>query len=160
MFRHCRSRPGSFDVVVANHMLYHVPDRPRALTEISRVLVSEGAFHASTIGRGHLAELGALVRGWDLGRHAEAFGLETGPGQLEGFFVDVRVERYEDGLAVSETQPVLAYIRSSPVYSGADLAEARSSVAAAIAHYGAFHITKAQGLISCRNPSLGDIREL
>lgn len=34
----------SFDVVLANHMLYHVPDRPRAFAEIRRVLVSGGAF--------------------------------------------------------------------------------------------------------------------
>jgi SAM-dependent methyltransferase len=85
----------SFDAVLANHMLYHVPDRPRAFTEIRRVLVSEGTFQASTIGRGHLAELAALVPGWDLGRHAEAFGLETGPEQLQPFFADVRIERFD-----------------------------------------------------------------
>ena len=27
-----------FDAVIANHMLYHVPDRPRALAEVQRVL--------------------------------------------------------------------------------------------------------------------------
>jgi len=145
----------SFDVVVANHMLYHVPDRPCALTEIRRLLVSAGSFHASTIGRGHLAELGALVPGWDIGRHAEAFGLETGPGQLEAFFVDVRVERFEDRLAVTDAEPVLAYIRSSSAYPGGDLAGVRTAVEAAIARYGAFHITKAQGLISCRKPCIG-----
>src|SRR5205823_11502042 len=50
----------SFDAVVANHMLYHVADRPRAFAEIRRVLVAGGAFHASTVGRGHLGELVAL----------------------------------------------------------------------------------------------------
>src|SRR5439155_25456011 len=145
----------SSDSVVANHMQHHVPDRPRALTASSRLLVSAGAFHASTIGRGHLAELGALVPGWDIGRHAEAFGLETGPGQLEPFFVDVRVERFEDGLSVTEAEPVLTYIRSSSVYRGGDLAGARTAVEAAIARHGAFHITKALGLISCRKPRLG-----
>ena len=33
----------SFDVVLANHMLYHVPDRPRAFAEIARVLVTGGS---------------------------------------------------------------------------------------------------------------------
>jgi hypothetical protein len=56
------------------------------------VLVSGGTFHASTIGRGHLAELDALVPGLDLGRHAEAFGLETGAEQLQPFFADARVD--------------------------------------------------------------------
>src|SRR5215217_3408792 len=39
--------PGSFDAVLANHMLYHVPDRARAFGEIERVLISGGTFHAS-----------------------------------------------------------------------------------------------------------------
>jgi ubiquinone/menaquinone biosynthesis C-methylase UbiE len=140
----------SFDAVLANHMLYHVPDRPRAFAEITRVLVSGGTFHASTIGRGHLAELVALVPGWEFGRHAEAFGLETGPEQLQPFFADVRVNRFEDGLAVTEVEPVLAYIRSSERYRGQDLTEASKTVEQAITRHGAFSIAKRQGVTSCR----------
>jgi SAM-dependent methyltransferase len=143
---------GSFDAVLANHMLYHVPDRPRAFAEIRRVLVSGGTFHASTIGRGHLAELVALVPGWDHRRHAEAFGLETGPEQLQSFFADINVQLFEDGLAVTDAEPVLAYIRSSSRYHGEDLTEARKTVQAAIASHGAFTIAKRQGLVSCRKP--------
>ena len=143
---------GSFDVVLANHMLYHVPDRPRAFAEIGRVLVSGGAFHASTIGRGHLAQLVALVPGWDHGRYAEAFGLETGPEQLRPFFIDIRVERFEDGLAVTDPEPVLAYIRSSERYDGGDLAEARETVQDAIDRHRAFVVAKRLGVISCRTP--------
>ena len=33
----------AFDVVVANHMLYHVPDPARAAAEFARVLTSDGA---------------------------------------------------------------------------------------------------------------------
>lgn len=142
----------SFDAVLANHMLYHVPDRPRAFAEIRRVLVSGGTFHASTIGRGHLAELGALVPGWDLGRHAEGFGLETGPEQLQPFFADIRVERFEGGLAVTDAEPVLAYIRSSERYDGEDLTGAGTTVQKAIARYGAFTIAQRLGVISCRKP--------
>jgi ubiquinone/menaquinone biosynthesis C-methylase UbiE len=140
----------SFSVVLANHMLYHVPSRPRAFAEIRRVLVSGGTFHASTNGRGHLAELDALVPGRDFWRHVEAFGLEIGPGELQAFFADVRVERFEDGLAVTETEPVLAYIRSSSNYHGEDLTGARKTVDEAIARHGTFTITKHAGLISCR----------
>jgi SAM-dependent methyltransferase len=142
----------SFDAVLTNHMLYHVPDRLRAFREIRRALVSGGTFHTSTIGRGHLAELDALVPGWHLGRHAEAFGLETGPEQLQPFFADVRIERFEDGLAVTDAEPVLAYIRSSSHYHGEDLTGARKTVEEAIARHGAFTITKRQGVISCRKP--------
>ena len=40
----------SFDVVIANMMLYHVPDIDRALGEIRRVLKPEGRFFAATFG--------------------------------------------------------------------------------------------------------------
>jgi ubiquinone/menaquinone biosynthesis C-methylase UbiE len=144
--------PDSFDVVLANHMLYHVPDRPRAFAEIERVLVSRGAFHASTTGRGHLGELAALVPGWEIGHYAEAFGLETGPEQLEPFFADIQVAPFEDALVVTDVEPVLAYIRSSETYRGDDLTRARTTVQDAIARHGAFTIAKSQGLISCRKP--------
>src|SRR5207245_4896010 len=86
---------GSFDVVLANHMLYHVPDRPRAFAEIRRVLVAGGVFHASTNGEGHLQEMGDLTADWwPFERHVDAFGLESGPPQLEPFFTDERIEPF------------------------------------------------------------------
>lgn len=142
----------SFDVVLANHMLYHVPDRPRALAEVRRVLVSGGAFHAATNGEGHLAELHELLPSWPFSQHVEDFGLETGPGQIEPFFGDVRVERFCDGLEVTEVEPVLAFIRSSFVYEGQDLDDAARRVAEAIARDGAFSVRKAAGLIGARKP--------
>ncbi|HJT55387.1 MAG TPA: class I SAM-dependent methyltransferase [Ktedonobacteraceae bacterium] len=36
-----------FDTVIANHMLYHVPDRAKALSEIRRVLKPGGVFMPS-----------------------------------------------------------------------------------------------------------------
>jgi ubiquinone/menaquinone biosynthesis C-methylase UbiE len=143
---------GSFDVVIANHMLYHVPDRPRALAEIRRVLVSGGTFHASTIGRGYLAELVDLAPHMNAANFAEAFGLETGPEQLAPFFANVRVERFEDALAVTEPEPVLAYMRSSENYDGQDLTAAKGTVEDAIARDGAFMIAKPLGVISAQRP--------
>jgi hypothetical protein len=146
MLRNCRSRPSR--TTSWSQTTCCTTCRPASRTHRDHACARFG-------GRGHIAELGALVPGWDIGRHAETFGLETGPGQLEAFFVDVRVERFDDGLAATEAEPVLAYIRSSSVYRGGDLAGPRTAVEAAIARYGAFHITKAQGLISCRKRWLG-----
>jgi SAM-dependent methyltransferase len=143
----------SFDVVLANHMLYHVTDRPQAFAEIRRVLGPGGFFHAATNGKGHMQELGQLAAGWwPFDRHVEAFGLETAPAQLEAFFADVRVERYPDDLAVTEAEPVLAYLRSSERYDGRDLEAERAAVEEALARDGVFFIRKSQGLISCRKP--------
>ncbi len=41
----------TFDAVIANHMLYHVPDRPKAIAEIKRVLKPGGRLIATTIGK-------------------------------------------------------------------------------------------------------------
>jgi ubiquinone/menaquinone biosynthesis C-methylase UbiE len=48
---------GSMDAVIANHMLYHVSDRRRALAEIHRLLRPGGRLYATTNGLGHMAEL-------------------------------------------------------------------------------------------------------
>lgn len=142
----------SFDVVLSNHMLYHVEDRPKAFAEIRRVLVAGGVFHAATNGHGHMHELGELTPWWPPNTHTRAFGLESGPAQLEPFFVEVRVERFEDDLAVTEVEPVLAYLRSSWRYDGGDLASERAAVETAIERNGVFLIHKSQGLISCSKP--------
>jgi len=143
----------SFDVVLANHMLYHVPDRPRAFAEVARVLVPGGAFHAATNGRGVMQEVLELVGPrWRFADHVEAFGLETGPAQLEPFFADITVERFENELAVTEVEPVLAYIRSSGAFADGDLDDVGAAIAEAIARDGVFRITSRAGLISCRRP--------
>ena len=46
-----------FDVLIANHMLYHVPDRPKALSEIKRVLKPGSRLYAATNGEERLQEL-------------------------------------------------------------------------------------------------------
>ena len=103
----------SFDVLIANHMLYHVPDRPGAFAEFVRVLAPGGVLHAATNGHGHMRELQELAPEWEFSHHTDEFGLETGVEQLTPFFADVRVDWFEDHLDVTEVEPVLAYIRSS-----------------------------------------------
>lgn len=142
----------SFDVVLSNHMLYHVEDRPLAFTEIRRVLVPGGVFHAATNGDGHMRELGELTAWWPPNVHTRSFGLESGPPQLEPFFTELGVERFEDDLEVTEAEPVLAYLRSSWRYDGHDLTAERSAVEEALERDGVFFIHKSQGLISCRKP--------
>ena len=46
----------SFDVVIANMMLYHVPDMNRGLAEVRRVLKKGGAFYCATFGEHGIME--------------------------------------------------------------------------------------------------------
>lgn len=67
-------RDGSFDVVTARHMLYHVADVDRALREMHRVLRPGGRLVVVTNAAGYMAEF------WDV--VATAVGREAGFGAL------------------------------------------------------------------------------
>jgi SAM-dependent methyltransferase len=140
---------GSMDAVIANHVLYHVSDRRRALAEIHRLLRPGGRLYATTNGLGHMAELREPLgeRGWN---EAAAFGLENGPAQLAACFGNATVRRYPDALEVTEVEPLLAYARSTAGLTTAHPeGPARLEAAATreIRVRGAFHITKVVGLL-------------
>jgi ubiquinone/menaquinone biosynthesis C-methylase UbiE len=103
----------TFDAVIANHMLYHVPDRPNAIAEIKRVLKPNGHLFATTIGKNHLKEIADLLRQISLGNTFESFGspftLENGLEQLKQFFTKVVASRYPDSLHVTEIKPIILY---------------------------------------------------
>jgi SAM-dependent methyltransferase len=107
---------GRFDVIIANHMLYHVPDVGRALGEIWRALRPGGVLYASTNGVGHMAELdGLMPEGLPFKPVGEVIGnftLENGGGLLEQFFGRVELRRHEDGLEVTAVEPLVDYALS------------------------------------------------
>jgi SAM-dependent methyltransferase len=145
----------SFDAVVANHMLYHVPDRPRALQEIHRVLRPGGRLFAATNGDNHMRELDELARrisGNAPGDRASlAFNLENGAAQLEPYFRDTRTERFPDALEVTDADAAVDYVRSAPsiyAFTDAHSAELRRQVQAAIDQRGALHVSKSPGLFT------------
>ncbi len=108
---------GSFDAVIANHMLYHVPDRVQAIGELSRVLKPAGHLFATTVGQNHLWELHKWLEHAHIDKSFEEFSrsftLENGLEQLKSFFSKVTMSRYEDNLVVTEVEPIMSYIRSS-----------------------------------------------
>lgn len=145
----------SFDVVVANHMLYHVAERPKALAEVKRVLGSNGRFYAATNGQAHLRELHDLVRQFMPGFSTRMFedlpfSLENGRRQLEAVFPHVDLLPYPDSLEVTDVQPLLDYILSSSEIRAQitqeTLQQITDYVNQEIDSKGAFHITKASGL--------------
>ena len=104
------------DAVIANHMLYHVPDRPKGLAEIKRVLKPNGRLIATTVGENHMKQAmewyGRLSCGAYVSMVSLSFTLENGLEQLKPFFPNVSLARYEDNLHVTELEPIIAYIRS------------------------------------------------
>src|SRR6476646_10076561 len=51
----------SFDIAVANHMLYHAADPSQAIAELARVLAPQGRLIATTNGAGHPQEIEELI---------------------------------------------------------------------------------------------------
>jgi len=134
----------AFDAVIANHMLYHVADRPRAFAEIARVLRPGSVFYASTNGRDHLKEIKELyVRNerWE-------FRLEEAGEELRAVFTDVGLTLFPDSLEVTEVTPLVEFVRSIDVGRSGFEEVIRSRIETE----GSFHVTKVGGLFSCRKP--------
>jgi ubiquinone/menaquinone biosynthesis C-methylase UbiE len=146
-------KSGYFDAVIANHVLYHVPNRPAALAEIHRVLKSAGHFYASTVGDRHLVEIRDLLGSFDpelvsWGRVADSFTLENGKAQLSPWFAKIKLYRYEDALEVTEAAPLVDYIFSGWAHIPVERQnQFREFVAREMESLGGvFHITKDSGL--------------
>lgn len=151
----------SCDAVLANHMLYHVLDRERAFAEIRRVLKPDGCLYAATNGARHLHELSELVRAAlpsadteQVSMYAAEFTLENGAAQLAPHFSDVRTIVYEDALRVTEVEPLIAYVLSSPLKKGLgaeQIERLRGLVAQRMDERGYIYIGKALGVFRARN---------
>jgi ubiquinone/menaquinone biosynthesis C-methylase UbiE len=150
-------RDASFDGVIANHMLYHVPDIPRALDEVRRVLKPGGFCYAATMGLASMREMNDLAaRFFSIPRMTEAatrFGLESGEPYMRGAFSDVKLERYSDSLVITEAEPLMDYICSMSVRSkitDEQIGALRAHVENEIATHGEIRMTKDTGLFIAR----------
>ncbi|MCK8061116.1 MULTISPECIES: class I SAM-dependent methyltransferase [unclassified Fusibacter] len=106
----------TFDVVIANAMLYHVPDLNKALGEVARVLKPSGCFYASTFGQKGISQfIDESLQTLELSskRCSEInFTLQSGKNSLSNHFSYVDIREYHDGLEVSDTKDLIAYILS------------------------------------------------
>ena len=150
-------RDESFDAVIANHMLYHVPDIPRALGEIRRVMKPAGTCYAATMGVAHMRELDDLARTFfdsrEMTQSPARFGIESGEAYMRRAFSDVKLERYPDSLLVTEAGPLMDYICSMRVrrrVTDEQVAALRAHVENQIAEHGEVRITKDSGLFIAR----------
>jgi ubiquinone/menaquinone biosynthesis C-methylase UbiE len=143
----------TFDIVIANHMLYHVAERPKALHEIKRVLKTSGYLVATTVGSKHLSEilewLKQAKRKSDFLPFGNPFTLDNGYKQIEPFFSKIEIKRYDDNLVITEVEPLVAYIGSTfraKQLTTSEVGEVRKSLENMLSEKGEIFITKDSGL--------------
>jgi SAM-dependent methyltransferase len=146
----------AFDVAIANHMLYHVPDPDRAVAELARVLRPGGVLLAATNGYGHMREINDAVAEV-FGGHAEAlyevFGIDTGEARLREQFASVVWHAFDNDLVTDDPAAVVAYGLSFPPGEDAD-DEQRAAFEAAVARRfvdGRLRIHTRAGAFVCRD---------
>ena len=104
----------SFDVVIANSMLYHVPDIERGLREVRRVLKKGGTFYCATYGEHNFTD--KLAEWFKLGgenfKPNHNFTMQNGEGILSRFFEEITPVFYKDSLHVTKTEDLVEYLRS------------------------------------------------
>ncbi|MBT2417474.1 class I SAM-dependent methyltransferase [Streptomyces sp. ISL-22] len=158
----------SVDAALALHMLYHVPDIPQAVRELSRVVARGGAVIASTNSDRDKAELDDLwqraagdVLGTGRGPArislSARFSLEQAPAFLSEEFGRVETIELPGTITVHDAEPVIAHMASYRAWADqhdvpfeATIERARTILVDHIARDGAFEVTCLGGIIVCR----------
>lgn len=110
----------TFDIVIANHILFYMKDIDTVLSEIKRVLKPGGHIYCSTIGENHMKELEKLMQSFSGNiilqeeKLYSKFGLENGEEILLRYFGQVEKAIYKDRLIVNDTNSLLEYVYSIP----------------------------------------------
>lgn len=171
----------SFDVVMANHMLYHVPDIERAVLEARRVLKPDGIFMAATNSLQSMPEFHALFRRGMLllstpGKiysqpplpAQTSFALENGTRILARYFYAVVRHDLPSTLVFPSIEPVMAYLESTRSIREPQLPDTinwddlmlvlRDQVGRVMNHFGELVVNKVSGVLIASNEG-GFIRE-
>ncbi len=117
----CHSIPaqaGSFDIVIANHLLFYCDDIPQVCQEVKRILKPDGIFICSTYGSRHMIEITELVQKFDkrivlaAENLYDRFGLDNGSQILENHFSQIHKTLYNDAIVINQAEPLIEYILS------------------------------------------------
>jgi SAM-dependent methyltransferase len=101
---------GTFDLVIAAWVLFHVPDLDVGLAEIARVLGAGGRLVAVTNSEHHLSEARAHAGISMVGQ--VSFSRENGEASLRRHFAYVRHEDVDGTVTFDDTEAVRAYVRA------------------------------------------------
>ena len=151
----------SFDLIIANHMLYHVDNIKSCLKAVSNALKKNGTFCCSTIGKEHMKELHEMVAAFDAAieipsaYHATCFRLENGTDFLKDYFSVIKQHIQDNDLLVDDIEVIYDYVHSYPgnvpyiLEKRAD--EFRKMIKKKIEKQEVIYIHKSAGMFVCKN---------
>jgi ubiquinone/menaquinone biosynthesis C-methylase UbiE len=106
----------TFDLVIANSMLYHIPNLDQAISEVCRVLKKGGTFFSATLGENGISSyiLETLTEQGLMNNAPTkvSFTLQNGESILTPYFTSVVRKDYHDRLEVTKSEDLVAYIYS------------------------------------------------
>jgi ubiquinone/menaquinone biosynthesis C-methylase UbiE len=108
----------TFDVILANNMLYHVKNRDEAIRNIRRILKNDGIFVVSTMGKNDISELHEHLyvflesKSNKFSFRELSFSLDNGMEQLTRHFKNVVMEKYDNRLEINEADAIINYYLS------------------------------------------------
>ncbi|MBU4530942.1 MAG: class I SAM-dependent methyltransferase [Hoeflea sp.] len=148
---------GSFDSVIAMHVLYHLPDPTHGIAEMYRVLKPGGFLAVTTNGAGHMRkiyELTTVLGSPPQDPGGAAFGFEKAERFMQAKFGNVAMTQHPARLRVTEPEDLFLALTSYPPAdqaSEAELAEFRNAIAEAFqAGDGVIEAEKKNGLFVSR----------
>ncbi len=152
----------AYDLIMANHMLYHVTSRDACFAAIADAMKPDGLFCCTTIGTEHMKELHEIVAAFDseiaiqipAKKLTESFRLENGMEQLAKHFSDVQMDVQDNDLLVDDVWAIYNYVYSypgnAPYVLKARGEEFCNMLQERIDKEGAIYIHKAAGMFKCR----------
>ena len=149
----------SYTVTLAHFMLYHVPDKARALRELHRVLVPGGRAGIVLTRIGHMLDLLVPLKEVRAGlsiapSDADVFNASVAGPQIRREFPRTRRLDYEFTMAVTDAALLVAYAASMPRIQELELtrpewAHYEELLQKAIDQDGAFAVTKKCSVFLC-----------
>lgn len=161
---------GSFDVIMANHMLYHLQDIESAILEFKRLLKPDGLLVVATNSTQSMPELQVLMRRAILlltrsgSAHiqpprpaSDLFALENGARKLSHHFYAVVRYDLPSKLVFPEIDPIMQYLESTRTMRAPQLPEdvvwddvmmiMRQQITHLVNHLGELVVNKLNGVL-------------
>lgn len=150
----------SFDIIIANHVLFYANDRNKVCEDIARILKPNGVFVCTAYGQHHMKEIEQITKKFNPKitlsevNLSDLFGLENAMEYLKPHFTSVNRMDYKDRLILDDYHPLLHYILSchgnqTEVLHG-HRKEFEYYLAELFGQKGQVEITKQAGVFVCR----------